>query len=207
MDLDRFGRAMRLRWLWLEWTDDTRPWCGMQTPCDKTDRQLFRASTEITLGDGAKCRFWLDAWTHGGALRHQFPELFAIATRKTRTVQKEMENNNWIRSLANISTARQLAQYTRLWALLQAVVLLPVPDSIRCRWTESGVYTAASGLPLPVCGFHAPFPLGQILERPRGGQVPVLCMDGAPWQAPHSGQLGASWVAKRPNLQALQDTS
>ena len=98
LDLNRFGRAMRLRWQWLQWTDEARPWRGMQTPCDEMDRELFRASMEITLGDGVKCCFWLDAWAPRGALWHQFPELFTIATRKKRMVQKEMENQNWIKA-------------------------------------------------------------------------------------------------------------
>ncbi|KAM0886337.1 hypothetical protein ACQ4PT_029742 [Festuca glaucescens] len=66
LDLERFGRAMRLRWLWYAWTDPDRPWIGTDNPCDDTDMALFRASTEITLGDGAKCLFWHDHWTLGG---------------------------------------------------------------------------------------------------------------------------------------------
>ena len=192
MDLDRFGRAMRLRWLWLEWTDDTRPWHGMETPCDEADRQLFRSCTEITLGDGAKCRFWLDAWARGGALGHQFPELFAIATRKRRTVQKEMENNNWIRSLANISTAVQLEQFTRLWALMQGVLLLPVPDSIRWIWTESGVYTAASAYRCQFAGSTTPFRSAKCWK----GHAEAKCRFFA-WMALHGKILTADNLAIR----------
>jgi hypothetical protein len=52
LDLERFGRAMRLRWLWYAWTDPARPWVGTDHPCDDANMALFRASTVITLGDG-----------------------------------------------------------------------------------------------------------------------------------------------------------
>jgi hypothetical protein len=157
LDLERFGRAMRLRWPWLAWTDDSRPWIGMVTPCDKGDMDLFRASTEISLGDGAKCIFWHDRWLPGGALRFQFPGLFDISTRKNRSVQKELQEHNWIRALSRISTGEQLVQFTRLWSILQDVTLLPRPDSIRWRWTESGIYSAASAYRCQFVGSVAPF--------------------------------------------------
>jgi hypothetical protein len=55
--LKKFGRALRLRWLWQEWLDDTKSWVGMDTPIDNTDRVLFTASTRVVVGDGHKCRF------------------------------------------------------------------------------------------------------------------------------------------------------
>jgi hypothetical protein len=61
-ELDKFGRVLRLRWLWKEWVDDTKPWVGMDTPTDNTDRALFTASTKVVIGDGHKCCFWHDAW-------------------------------------------------------------------------------------------------------------------------------------------------
>jgi hypothetical protein len=40
-DLDKFGRALRLRWLWLDWVDSSKPWAGSEIPCSKEDRLLF----------------------------------------------------------------------------------------------------------------------------------------------------------------------
>ena len=54
LDLERFGRALRLRWLWQEWVDDSKPWSGSELPCTDVDRLLFNSSINITLGDGAK---------------------------------------------------------------------------------------------------------------------------------------------------------
>ena len=109
LDLDRFGRAMRLRWPWVAWTEANRPWQGMVTPCDKADMELFRASTYVTVGDREKCLFWHDRWRPGGSLRSQFPGLYAIATRKKRTVKKELHQRNWIQALANITNGHHMA--------------------------------------------------------------------------------------------------
>lgn len=57
MDLECFSRALRLRWLWFQWTDPDRPWVGMDIPCNEIDKQLFRASTIITVGSGKKALF------------------------------------------------------------------------------------------------------------------------------------------------------
>ena len=57
-DLEKFGRALRLRGFWQEWVDDTKPWVGLDTPTDDTDRALFTASIRVVVGDGHKCRFW-----------------------------------------------------------------------------------------------------------------------------------------------------
>ena len=90
-DLEKFGRALRLRWAWLSWTDDTRPWFGARLPCTAVDMSLFRASTTITLGDGRRCLFWHDPWCHGSPLKLRFPNLYEIATRKHRSVAMELE--------------------------------------------------------------------------------------------------------------------
>ena len=156
-DVEKFGRALRLRWPWYAWTEPDRPWHGMALPCDKKDMALFRASTEIVLGDGATCSFWHDRWLPGGALRLQFPDLFRIATRKCRTVQKELFNRNWIRSLAHITSAEQMAQFVLLWNILQEIALQPTPDTITWRWTASGVYSAASAYRCQFVGSCAPF--------------------------------------------------
>ena len=104
-NLEKFGRALRLRWAWLAWTDASRPWLGARLPCTAVDMALFRASTTITLGDGKRCLFWHDSWCQGRPLKEQFPSLYTVATRKHRTVVVELEGAKWIRALQNITTA------------------------------------------------------------------------------------------------------
>lgn len=57
LDLEKFARALRLRWLWQKWTALDKPWVGMGTPCNETDRLFFAASTTIEIGNGQKASF------------------------------------------------------------------------------------------------------------------------------------------------------
>ena len=45
LDLERFGRALRLRWLWFSWTNPEKPWSTSELLVDNTDRALFAAAT------------------------------------------------------------------------------------------------------------------------------------------------------------------
>jgi hypothetical protein len=65
LDLERFVQALRLRWLWFKWKQADRPWTGLHIPCDKTDRDLFDASTVVTVGKGDKASFWNSNWING----------------------------------------------------------------------------------------------------------------------------------------------
>lgn len=91
--------ALRLRWLWFEWKDESKPWFNMETPCDEIDKKLFRASTKISLGNGKKCCFWQDNWLSGCAPKDIAPAIFRLAKRKANCIHFEMEGNHWIISL------------------------------------------------------------------------------------------------------------
>ena len=99
LDLALFSRALRLRWLWYQWTDPDRPWVGTELPVSVVDRQLFRVSTVVTLGDGTKASFWQSAWLNGHAPMDVFPDLFKLAWRKNRLVKEELEHQSWTRGL------------------------------------------------------------------------------------------------------------
>jgi hypothetical protein len=51
-----------------------RPWVGFDVPCNDADRQLFRASTRVTLGDGKKAQFWNSSWLECWMVMH--PEIW-----------------------------------------------------------------------------------------------------------------------------------
>lgn len=57
IELDKFSRALRLRWLWYSWDANDRPWRGMPLPIDKDDMALFNAATRVVLGDGNTASF------------------------------------------------------------------------------------------------------------------------------------------------------
>lgn len=57
LNLEKFARALHLRWLWHEWTSTEKAWVGIETPCDEADRLLFAACTHIQMGNGKKTSF------------------------------------------------------------------------------------------------------------------------------------------------------
>jgi hypothetical protein len=59
-DMEAYSRALRLRWEWFRWTEQSRPWVGTETPCDQSDRDLFAACTTIDVRNGETARFWTD---------------------------------------------------------------------------------------------------------------------------------------------------
>lgn len=76
-DIKSFSRALRVRWEWFRWDDVDGPWKGTPTPCDGTDKQLFRAVLRYSWGMAlATLRY--SGWTDGltARLRVVWPRIF-----------------------------------------------------------------------------------------------------------------------------------
>jgi hypothetical protein len=144
LDLDLFGRALRLRWLWLEWTDPDRPWAGTQLPCTDIDHQLFKASTVVTLGDGRKALFWKSSWLQGRAPMDIAPDLYKLAWRKGHKVRDDLLNDNWTRGLWRMNTVEEMAQFVSLWDMVQNIEFHDRPDEIAWRWKNDRAYSFRS---------------------------------------------------------------
>ena len=155
LDLQMFSRALRLRWIWFEWKDPERPWVGSPTPCDNIDRQVFRVSTVVTVGNGAVDKFWHCSWLQGRAPIDIAPTLYKLAWRKQRTVQQELQNNNWTHGLWQMTTAQEMAEFIILWELVQGVQLSDETDSITWRWTADGSYTTKSAYKMQLQGTYS----------------------------------------------------
>jgi hypothetical protein len=92
---------------------------------------LFRAATKVTIGNGETAKFWHDNWYARGPLSQWAPDLYKIASRKNRTVAKELSENNWIRSVVSLNSPQQLAQYIDVWEAVHSINLAPeLPDTI-----------------------------------------------------------------------------
>jgi hypothetical protein len=85
-DLERFGRALRLRWLWGQWKHPDKPWCNSEIPVDDIDQALFAAATKVTIHNGYTAKFWTTHWAHGNSLVSMFPALFSHSRKKNRTI-------------------------------------------------------------------------------------------------------------------------
>lgn len=144
LNLELFGRALRLRWLWFAWTEPDRPWVGTQLPCDETDRQFFRASTVVQLGDGNTAKFWQCSWLNGQAPRDIAPNLYKLVWRKYNTVKEDITDHHWTRGLWRMTSAIEMAEFVLLWDVVQQLTLDDNPDTIRWKWTNNGIYTAKS---------------------------------------------------------------
>jgi hypothetical protein len=138
--------------------DDTKPWVGMDTPTNDTDRALFTASTNV-VGDGHKCRFWHDAWLDGEAPRHLAPSPFAMTKMKNGSVYMELRAYHWINALrGGITTAAQIHEFVSLWNRTQDTHLTPgMRDSILWRWTTDGTYSTCSAFRIQFRGSFGPF--------------------------------------------------
>jgi hypothetical protein len=89
LDLDKFVHALRLCWLWLEWTALDKPWVGLETPNDEVDRSLFNVATKVTIGDRHKASFWTSSWLDAKPPKLIAPMIYEASKRK-RTAQSMM---------------------------------------------------------------------------------------------------------------------
>ncbi|OEL17391.1 hypothetical protein BAE44_0021590, partial [Dichanthelium oligosanthes] len=75
-------RALRLRWLWLSRTSDSRPALPMRV--DPISLAFFNASIRCEVGDGRSTLFWSDPWLDGSCLLALAPDLVDIVPRRQR---------------------------------------------------------------------------------------------------------------------------
>lgn len=122
MDLEKFARALRLRWLCYEWVAPNKSWVGLETPNDQQDRDLFNAATKVTIGNGKKASFWSSSWLNGFAPKSLAPLIFAVSKRKNKCVHDALRNLSWIRDIpVQNFTVDHCAQFVNLWELLQGI--------------------------------------------------------------------------------------
>lgn len=82
-NLQRLNWALRMRWRWLEKTDEGRPWGDL--PIALPAEALFAAGLRCNVGDGTKLLFWSDGWMHGGMNVAQIaPGLLSFLARGAR---------------------------------------------------------------------------------------------------------------------------
>lgn len=104
LDLERFARALRMRWLWFQWKYKECEWNELELPCDWHDCELFAASTVMTIGDGKTASFWTSSWIKGKTPRDIAPNLFKKARRKKLSVYKALQENKWITHILTLQT-------------------------------------------------------------------------------------------------------
>jgi hypothetical protein len=145
LELERFSRALRLRWLWLQWKHKERAWNQLDLPCDERDRDLFASSTVVTIGDGKTANFWSSSWLDGRTPKSLAPNLFKKASRKKLTVYKALKDKKWVSHIWPVQTSQEIIEFVELWEQIYYVQLNEDnEDSIRWKWTNDGEYTTQS---------------------------------------------------------------
>lgn len=146
-DLQKFSTALRLRWLWLAWQNEDRPWKGSELPCDAADRALFDRATTVTVGDGKLASFWHSSWLTSPCLATLFPDLFKRSRGKNKCVADALINGTWVRDLRQQANSDLAQNFLILWRAIRAanVILQPqTEDKIRWHLHSSGQYNASS---------------------------------------------------------------
>lgn len=153
VELERFGRALRLRWLWYAWDSRSRPWEGLDLPVDKDDIALFNAATVVAVGNGQRASFWSSRWLHGHAPATLYPNLFKHSKRKNRSVQDAITDSKWVIDVDHNMTEILIQEFVALWEQLQGIVLQPMEDD-KITWlhTLDGCYSASSAYKLQFVG-------------------------------------------------------
>jgi hypothetical protein len=147
LNLMKFARALRLQWLWQDWTSPNKAWVGTEVPCDDIDKLLFANCTHISLGDDNKASFWHSGWLQGNRPKDIAPLLFAKSRKKKRSVASALDEANWIHDLNHHSgiTSSHLLEFVTLWNLVGQETLQPhQEDKITWTLTPSGEYTTSS---------------------------------------------------------------
>jgi hypothetical protein len=130
-DLERSSLALRLRWMWLDRTDDQRAWSGLGLQFNTLEKSFFFASTAVSVGNGRKARFWEDRWLLGRSISEIAPELYDCIPkrcRKRRTVAEGLLANRWARDITGTIGIHEIGQYLQIWGMIQHVTLTDEPD-------------------------------------------------------------------------------
>jgi hypothetical protein len=70
--------ALQAKWLWLQKTDPSRSWHGMNLPIQQQVRQFFNLLVLTLVGDGTNTLFWLDKWLNGNAIKDIAPDVVCL---------------------------------------------------------------------------------------------------------------------------------
>ena len=125
-NLEYFGWALRIRWLWAQKTDPSRPWAGLTIQVPQKAQALFHMAVDAIVGNGDTILFWSDRWINGNTMAEIAPNLYKAVPKRvvrSRTVAQALNNRVWASDIKGALTVPVLMHYFRIWDLLDRVVL------------------------------------------------------------------------------------
>ena len=147
-NLELLGWALRIRWLWANKTDPSRPWAGLPIQIPQNAQPLFNVAVDAIVGNGEKILFWKDRWLDGHTIAEIAPNLVKSVhkqTAKRRTVAQALLNGKWVEDIKGALTVQILVEYLQIWDLVDGLTLQQdVPDQFRWKFTQSGLYSSKS---------------------------------------------------------------
>jgi hypothetical protein len=139
--------ALRARWIWLQRTDRTRAWSGLQFAINKDASALFNACVDIKVGSGARLLFLEDPWLNGLSVAVVAPVVLKLVRPgiiKRRSVRDGVLLNAWALDISGELMVDATVQYLKLWSAVVAVQLAGGDDEFVWKWTADGVFTSRS---------------------------------------------------------------
>lgn len=146
----------------------------------------------IQIGNGKSTLFWHDAWLGDKPLKETLPSLFQAARFKNRTVSKELQGTNWIKSVKKISTTAQIMEYIRLWSSLQEVNINP--DALdKATWLRAanGEYSARTAYEAQFSNIERPFDTKRLWKAKAEPKVLLFAWTAMYEKAPTADNLEA----------------
>lgn len=148
LDLTTLGYALQLRWAWYSRTDQSRSWIGLPTKEEKIVQAMFKISTTVQVGNGARTLFWQDKWIDGNSVEDIAPLVWAAVPkrlRNSRLVNQALADNQWARHIAGSLSVLAIRQFLQLWDRMQILNLDPnSEDKFIWRWSSNQQYSASS---------------------------------------------------------------
>lgn len=157
LDLQRSGVALRMRWLWPQRIDPSRPWVHLHLPSDPDASSVFQASITWTVGNGHTCDFWTDPWIDDKAISDLAPSLLPLVARrrcKSCSVTDGLQGRSWVADIRGRAHARC---YDPVCPTLEASSARTPFYSLSWRSSTDGCYFAKSCYVLFTGSKVAPF--------------------------------------------------
>jgi hypothetical protein len=145
-NLKILNHALRMRWRWLQLTDQGKPRVGFDFKLDEEAETMFKSCAKFEVGNGQKFMFWIDRLLQGCSIEDMAPNLmkFVRPRARTITVVAALQDNEWIAQIRGAPSIPAIAEFVDIWSALRDVSLGVEEDQIKWKLTDSGVYSAKS---------------------------------------------------------------
>jgi hypothetical protein len=155
-DLQCLNRALRVKWIWLQKTDSSKPWTDLLFQSNRFLDSLCSLAMASIVGDGQSTLFWHDRWLLGQRIADLAPHVFSLVPKrlvKRRTVADALCSSSWIGDLRGVVTWEVIADFILLANVVANIDLQPgVLDKHYWRFSSNGIYSAKSAYEIMFCG-------------------------------------------------------